>query len=195
MNLQNETLSLATLVIDDKSTFNAIGVDVVLTDCVVKSSVPARALSIRATFVGGEFKANVQLNGFYWCEARIERVKFSGRYSNNRFGHLPEYGKKGAVESCDFSSATLLDCEFYDCNVDSLIYPVWPHLTILHPKQVLTELESHTVSPTIRDFFEILEYLDDDCDAIVRNVDSLGLSDDFPYTELRSLVSALPNLR
>ncbi|QDU97423.1 hypothetical protein [Lignipirellula cremea] len=193
MNLQNESLSSVNIVIDDRGTFNAIGADVLLTDCVIESSVPARALSIRATLTGGEFKTKVQLDGFFWCEARLERVKFSGRYRNNRFGHLPEFGLKGAVEGCDFASATLIDCEFYDCDVESLVFPVWPHLTVLHPKQVLTDLESHTISPPVSSFFEFLEYLDDDCDAIVRNVEKLTLPDGFPYDELRGLVSQVSN--
>jgi hypothetical protein len=195
MNLQNESLSSINIVIDDKGTFNAIGADVLLTDCVIESSVPARALSIRATLTGGEFKTKVQLDGFFWCEARLERVKFSGCYRNNRFGRLSEYGPKGAVEGCDFASATLIDCEFYDCNVDSLVFPGWPHLTALHPKEVLTDLESQFVSSPVRSFFEFLEYLDDDCDAIVRNVEKLTLPNDFPYDELRRVVSQVPTLR
>ena len=195
MNLQNESLSSINIVIDDKGTFNAIGADVLLTDCVIESSVPARALSIRATLIGGEFKTKVQLDGFFWCEARLERVKFSGRYRNNRFGHLSEYGAKGAVENCDFSSASLDDCEFYDCNVDSLRYPTWPHFTAVHPKQVLADLESQSMSRSLRRFFEYLESLDDGCEAIVRNVDRLKLDDDFPYDEFRAVVSQVPNLR
>jgi hypothetical protein len=195
MNLQNQSLSSVNIVIDDRGTFNAIGADVLLMDCVIENSVPTRALSIRATLKGGEFKTKVQLDGFFWCQARLERVKFRGRYRNNRFGHLSEYGPKGAVEDCDFASAVMIDCEFHDCNVDSLAFPVWPHLTVLHPKHVLTDLESQILSPSVRRFFEFLEYLDDDCDAIVRNVEKLTLPDDFPYDELRSLVSQAPNLR
>ena len=195
MNLQSETLSSAKIVIDDKNTFNTIGADVVLTDCVIESSVPARALGIRATLLGCEFNTKAQLQGFSWCEARLERVKFLGRYRNNRFGHLPEYGTKGTVEDCDFSSASLNDCQFYDCNVDSLRYPVWPHLTALHPKQVLADLESHLMSPPLREFFDSLALLDDDCDAIVRNLENLKLNDDFPYEELRTIISQVPTLR
>jgi len=195
MNLQNQTISSEKIVIDDKSTFNAIGADVILADCVIESSVPARALGIRATITGGEFKTKVQLHGFLWREARLERVKFIGRYRNNRFGHLPELGKKGSVQNCDFSAASLDDCEFYDCNVDSLRYPDWPHLTAVHPKQALADLKSRSMSASLRRFFEYLERLDDGCDAIVRNVDRLKLNDDFPYDELRAVVSQVPNLR
>ena len=195
MNLQNQTLSSVTIVFDDKSTYNAIGADVVLTNYIIESFVPAGARGIRATLIGGEFRTKVQLHGFFWCEARLERVKFVGRYRNNRFGRLPEYGEKGAVENCDFSSDTLDDCEFYDCNVDSLLYPAWPHLTAVRPKQVLADLESHSMSLPLRNFFEFLDLVDDDCDAIVRNVDRLKLNDDFPYDELRAIVSQVPNLR
>lgn len=184
-----------TIIIDDKTTFNAIGADVILNDCVIESSVPASSLSIRARIIGGSFESKVQLNGFSWCEAHLEKVAFSGRYRNNRFGLLPEYGNKGAVHACDFSSATLDDCEFYNCDVDSLVFPAWPHLTVLHPKQFMSTLDKHIVTDTGRDFFDFLQYLDDDCKAIVRKVTKLTLPEGFPIDDLRAMASLTPHLR
>ncbi|QDU14157.1 hypothetical protein CA11_19610 [Gimesia maris] len=47
MNLQDIVIQGEEIVIDDSKTFNAIGSDVVLENCTIRCSVPAKSMSIR----------------------------------------------------------------------------------------------------------------------------------------------------
>lgn len=74
------------------------------------------------------------LKNFRFYDARIERSRFSGRYTGCGFGSRPDhYNPKGGIVGCDFTQATLDMCDFMNCDMSTLTLPKWPTITFLYP--------------------------------------------------------------
>ena len=172
MNLQGTIIQGEEIVIDDSTTFNAIGNDVVLEQCTIRCSVPAKSLSVRGKLVRCLVIVESDLTGFSWLEARLIGCTFQGVFKENEFGTIS--GSTGSCESCIFTDAVLEDCSFYGESCDSHTFPKWPVFVILNPHRNLAELQSRQKHDQLADVVDSIEFLDEEANAITYNSETLA---------------------
>lgn len=198
MNLKNQTLVGEELIIDDTKSFNAIGKDVVLKDCKIKISVPTKALGIRGKIIGGEVTVKKELHGFHWLEAHLEGVRFTGSLTNNRFGNLNGYGNsEGFITKCNFRDTRLRDCEFFNCDVESIVFPGWPCICIKNIDLIHREISSYDVPDSLADFLDYIEdddLCDDDLVALTLDCEKISKKESIPMEDLKAWAAAIQEI-
>lgn len=172
MNLQNIVIHGEEIVIDDSSTFNAIGRDVVLDTCTLRCRVPSANLSIRGKLLNSRVIVETDLKGFSWLDARLISCTLQGVFKDNEFGSLS--GFNGSCETCVFTDSDLDDCTFYGGSCELHAFPKWPHFVVLHPHRHLAEMQSCLKHDQIADIVDSIEFLDDEANAVTYNSRSLS---------------------
>jgi hypothetical protein len=141
--LRDQTIELDSIVLES-ARVNYLGPNLVLRQCKVLVRTAARSLVItRTSFLDCDIVVKKPLRNFSFCDARLERCVVAGTFFGCDFGRwVDDVGNSDAtVVSCDFSGAKLDACRFIDCDVDTLIFPLWPCFTILDPVRRCRELE------------------------------------------------------
>lgn len=120
-------------------------------DCTLRIHCGASALTIadcqfeRCTFWPAKDMRNLRLES-----SVLTDCTFEGRYVGARFGR--------AVSGCDFSEARLFDlCEFDDgADIESCVFPGWPHVTILSPFTHRATLEALPVAADLALMLDVI---------------------------------------
>lgn len=168
INLQDVTIEDEVIEIQDSTSFNAIGKGAVLRNCLLQIAVPARALSIAGSIVGGTIHAKRELHSFDWLGARLDGVTFIGRFTNNRFGTLPPMYDDGTIANCDFSAAKLRDALFLNTNCDGVVFGGWPRFTVRNSPGFHASIGRRAESNEAWDYLCLLsEYINEYSDASV----------------------------
>lgn len=194
MNIQNQIIENQEITINDKTKFNSIGSEVVLNNCTIKIEVPSKSLSINGKLIGCTVIAKKELHGFPWTEAHLEEVKFIGKFTNNLFGSFPPMYQGGFINNCDFSEATLKEARFFNVKNKKLIFPKWPHLTILDRHQLTQDLKRIDIDERIIDLFEIIEEMEEDLDILTMNCEDLAKLDEVPIELYKNVAKQLSNV-
>lgn len=104
----------------------------VFRDCELRVlSATRQSLDFDATFIDCDIRASKPLNNRQLARSSFIDCRFSGQFSGCEFG--PKFrGSPGRVENCDFSGTRLAMTEFFNCGVESLCWPDWPHIHLLY---------------------------------------------------------------
>jgi len=126
------------LIPDDDVTF--LGPQLVVQDCVVTFQCSARALGVHGVeFLDSKIVAKRTLSNFAFEQARFVNTNFAGTFTGCDFGSRVR--QKGVeLLNCDFSSADLRNCRFFNCDLNELKLPKWPCFTIPTPSRKTKEL-------------------------------------------------------
>jgi hypothetical protein len=130
-NVRGETLELGNHAQDDVLYGGAF-----LHKCVV--DILGSSLKIvDATFLDCQIRVDDQISNFRFMEAVFERCTFEGTFVNCRFGFRrgESQSPNAYYRNCDFSQATLDNCDFFVGDIDSVTWPEWPNFTVLKPRQ------------------------------------------------------------
>lgn len=193
MNLQNTVIRGQEIVIDDASTFNAIGDGVVSEDCVIRCHVPSKSLSIRGELIRTRVVVKKKLRGFSWPEARLRECMFEGVFQENEFGTVSNM--RGFCESCNFENADLDDCIFYGLSSESHTFARWPQLVLMQPHANLGEMQARPKSDALAIIVDSTEYLDEEATAITYNAESLAKRSAISVEEIREFFSQFSFVR
>ena len=69
-----------------------------------------------------------------WRDNYFDSCTFLGRYKDLNFGRVEKDCKvETALKNCDFSRAKLHMLGFVHTEVETCLFPTWPHFTVLHP--------------------------------------------------------------
>ena len=136
-NLANQTVTSESILVSDKAAdaYDALGPDLVLRDCTVTFSIPARMMGlVDVRFFNCRIVAKRALSGIHWANCFFERCTFEGTFSDCTFGHVPAvYAEMGNLIGGDFSRATLNGVTFRGTDASQIIFPAWPCFTLLDP--------------------------------------------------------------
>lgn len=187
MHLHDTVIQGEEIVIDDSTTFNAIGSDVVLEKCTIRCSVPGNSLSVRGKLDRCLIITENALSGFSWLDSRLRGCIFQGIFKENEFGSIS--GSNGCCESCDFRGADLEDCSFYGEYCESHTFPKWPNFVILNPHRHLAEMRSRPKINPIADIVDSIEFLGEEAKAITYNSQSLAKRRRIDINDIRTFFS------
>ncbi|TWT94620.1 hypothetical protein [Stieleria varia] len=173
--------------IDDEKSFSVIGKHAVLRGCTIDCRVPARAVS----FDGARLEdcrviAKKTLKGFSWLRTRLIDTTFEGNFTENEFGHLESEGPNGHIEACSFASANVDGCQFFGCDVDSLVLPGWPYLTIKNPFHEADAMASLATMSDLRVICKSFRYCDSNAVAMVNSASTLESEFGIPIEDLKT---------
>ncbi len=101
-------------------------------DCEIRVlSATRQSLNFDATFIDCDIRLSKPLSNRQMARPKFVSCRFTGQFSGCEFG--PKFGDSaGRVENCDFSGARLAVTEFFDCGIESVRWPDWPHIHILY---------------------------------------------------------------
>lgn len=104
----------------------------VFRDCELKvQSATRQSLDFLATFVDCEIRTSKPLRNRQMERPTFVGCTFTGQYFGCEFG--PKFlGSVGRVDGCDFSGARLSLTEIFDCELESMRLPDWPHIYLLY---------------------------------------------------------------
>lgn len=166
-NLQDTTIRGEEIVIDDGTTFNAIGAGVVLEDCTVRCRVPAGALDVQGRIVKSLVIVESDFAGFSWVDVELVECTFQGHLQENEFGTVGQ--SKGCCRSCVFRDADLDDCVFFGDDSDTHTFPAWPNFVMLDPHLHVAEMQAHSTDGPFADVVGAIDYLHEDGRAVAYN--------------------------
>jgi hypothetical protein len=110
-----------------------------LVDCTVEIRGSSRGIVFHgATLEQCVVHAKKEMTNYRWHDVKLTRCKFRGRYLGCDFGSRPDIYPDhpiGSAVDCDFSSAKLHLCRFFNCEMSRIQLPAWPCITILEPEK------------------------------------------------------------
>jgi hypothetical protein len=174
-----------------------LGPNLVVENCRVVLPRSTRAITIsNAQFTGCRFQTNTKFKSFHdWCAAELINCSFFGYYEGNDFGYWEEISLKGKIKGCNFSGAILDGCRFFDCDIDSIAFPLWPCFAILNPHRITHQFEATNWPGELEHWFGGISFSPKNTLAIVGYAPELvkkyGASED----ELRIILEQFPEIR
>ncbi len=92
---------------------------------------------IDANFLNCRINAQKEVSNMRFLEAVFERCVFEGCYVGCSFGHVRAESQtpNAYYRNCDFSKAALDLCEFFEGDLDSVVWPAWPNFVVINPRQ------------------------------------------------------------
>ena len=202
MNIQNQTIENKEIVVKDKDNFNAIGADAILKNCRVKLSVPSSSIGVRGQIIGGSIHTTRELSGFDWLEVKLDGVKFTGKFKNNRFGVFPRLYEHGEIKNCDFSEATLKDALFLNTSCEGVVFPRWPHVTFFNNEKMSQSIALLKGRDNITDFLNFLkDYIQDyggnevKLEAMVINSEQVAKAEGFSTDEFKLVLASIEGIQ
>ncbi len=175
MRLHDTLIRNEEIVIDDNDTFNSIGKDAVLEDCIIRCNVAAKNISIQGQLIRSRIVAQSELLGFSWLQAKLTECTFQGVFRENEFGTINLFD--GFCEGCVFANANLDDCIFYGESAASHTFPKWPNIVVLNPRQHFDEMQEQSKkfdNDTLLDLVGSIKYFDAEMTAIAYRAESLS---------------------
>jgi len=133
--LRDQTVDSISIVLKNDE-MNYLGPNLLLHRCEVVIDTAARGLVVtRVSFIDCQINAKKPLRNFSFCSARLQGCTVAGTYFGCDFGRWPNDDDylEADVLGCDFSAARLDGCRFIDCNIKTLVLPLWPCFTVLDP--------------------------------------------------------------
>lgn len=132
-HVRGQNLTGETVVLSDRECAGIV--ESTLRDGTLKlAQAKGAAIISLATLENCRVVAIEQQRDFDFFSARFIVCKFEGTFSGisfgNRGGGEALFGF-GSVRGCDFSEATLDGCRFFNTDVSTLRFPVWPHVVLL----------------------------------------------------------------
>lgn len=105
-----------------------------LDDCELRILCGANSVNLfNVTIRNSIIKTRRELKNLPFLDVQFDGCKFLGKYSGCRFGQL-ESKNIGSIANCDFGEAQLDLCDFLSgSDVDSLVFPSWPHVVVRRP--------------------------------------------------------------
>jgi hypothetical protein len=170
-----------------------------LNHCRVNIHGSARGIVFHgATLQDCEIVAKRRFTGYDWGDVVLRRCRFVGVFDNCRFG--PRYtvnrdGPHGVIEDCDFSSAKLGWCEFYNCDVSGITIPTWPTFVIDAPPANSEEWMSIPFPASYASIEQtMIAGLSPEIDqtglvAVTQNADAIAKRHSITTEEIRALIS------
>jgi hypothetical protein len=127
--IENQTLSLGTG--SGRDGFRD-GVEIV--NCTLRIGNPKRVHFFCVAFINTTIHMVNRCNNVYWHGSVFESCTFTGKYYGNVFGIRHELcSLNSGLKSCDFSTAGIHLCTFFNCTAQDIRFPKWPHFTVVHP--------------------------------------------------------------
>lgn len=172
----------------------ALGPGLVLDHCRIECYLSAKELSINdAEIIGCTFIAMKTLTGFKFLRARLYDSKIEGNYSGCDFGKKAGiYNEKGDLARCDFSSARLDGCRFFNCDMSSLTFnPTYPVMIVIRPRETAARIDQASVHPRLQAFISALKAEDEECCGIVDDMNIRAKRSGVDIEEVQLLASGL----
>jgi len=193
---QKQVLKDTELILNDKE-HNYLGPNLVMENCRVVLPRSARAITIfDARFHGCSFETNKKFKSFHdWCAAELISCSFSGYYEGNDFGYWEKVSQNGKIKGCNFSAAILDGCRFFECDIDSIVFPLWPCFTILNPHRITQKLEATTWPGELEHWFGGISLSPKNTLAIVGYAPELIKKNGSSEDELRIVLEQFPEIR
>lgn len=193
MNLRHSTVENETVVLESGK-FTGIGPSVVMKHCRIECRVPARELVLtdvemhHCTFV-----AKKQLTGYKFLRARFYDCVFEGTYSGCDFGKRAEvYDNLGDIARCDFSKARLDACRFFNADIESIsLSTIAPSMVVLSPGRAARSADRSGLAPRLQTFVDALAEEEDDCVALVDDLELRAKRYGYELAEVHALARAL----
>lgn len=150
-----------------------LGPNLNLKHCNIVLKKPATAVTFNSVrMIDCNIDASLK-NFSQWLHADLSGCRFSGILSGNDFGHWREASQFGKIERCNFSDAVLDGCRFFNCSLDSIIFPPWPGFLVKSPCLNGEGLESVDWPGELEDWFGGLSWSPEDVVAIAGNAEKL----------------------
>jgi len=89
-----------------------------------------QSMNFQATFVDSEIRPKQVLRNKQMADTVFVNCQFFGHYIGCEFGKKLE-DDTGRIDNCDFSAAKLHLTAFYDCHLEQLQLPAWPHIFLV----------------------------------------------------------------
>lgn len=130
-NTRNETLELGNHEDTDAVYGGAFLVNCDVNFCGINFEI------VDANFLNCRINAKVPIENVHFLESVFERTAISGSFVACSFGFRRGVSKSpnAYYRNCDFSSAVLDQCLFFTGDTETVIWPKWPNITILNPRQ------------------------------------------------------------
>jgi hypothetical protein len=193
MNIRNHSISNESIVLKSGK-LTGLGPAVVLRHCRVECHITARELVLTDVELHHcNFVARKQLTGYKFLEARFYDCAFEGTYSGCDFGKRAEvYDNLGDIARCDFSKARLDACRFFDGDVDSNnLSTIAPSMVVLSPGRAARSADRQGLAPRLQTFVDALAEEEDDCVALVDDLELRARRYGYELAEVHALARAL----
>ncbi len=173
-----------------------LGPGLVLTRCVVVSHATSRNLVIvGARLEECTFETKTTLEDHRWCSAELISCRFVGRFFGCDFGACAEPGEPaGVIHGADFSQALIDGCQFFDCDLDSMVFAPWPTFMMRSPQNAASDLLDVDWPGSTRFVMEAAAESPAEVTAVVWNAELLCARAGVPLDELRRLFAGLPRV-
>lgn len=164
----------------------------VFRDCELRV-LPAKrqSLDFHATFIDCDIRVSKPLHNRQMAHTSFINCRFSGQFSGCEFG--PKFpDSPGRLENCDFSGTRLAVTEFFNCAIESLRLPDWPHIHLLYEEDLswTTLLSDESLPSELLSLIRLPRHKS----VTPRSIQSIYLPDDFDVELVWALIQDMPQI-
>lgn len=130
-NTRNEVIELG-----NREQIDSIYGGAFLVNCEVNICGPNFKI-VDANFLNCRIHVKEPISNVQFLESVFERSTLSGRFTGCSFGfrRAVSQSPNAYYRNCDFSGAVLDACCFFTGDTETVIWPKWPNVTVLNPRQ------------------------------------------------------------
>ncbi len=178
----------------------SIGINTILDNCIIINKLPARGISFNnCTMNGGAFITKKQLTNWQQHNVIFDGVKFKGSFKGCEFGGLiedlnHEYKMYGYLANCDFSEAKIHQSRLFHADIDSVIFPKFPHYTILHPHQQKDNIAQIDCHPHLKTIKKLIVKAPSEETARIYNAEMIAKKEKIDVNEVRKFFEQIENV-